>query len=85
MSMVKKERRKKREFSKVLAVLNTGVYVFVLFFCLSVWVVKQDFPTDIFNAVTAQYTVTLSIYMAKAGMENYQKINQGPFTETPEQ
>lgn len=69
-------KKHKLEFSKKLAILNTVVYVFVLLFCLLVWAFKQAFPNDIFNAVTAQYTVTLSVYMAKAGVENYQKINQ---------
>lgn len=69
-------RKKKGEFSKRLAILNTIVYLLVLLFCLLAWLIKDIFPESIFNAVTAQYSVTLSVYMAKAGVENYQKINQ---------
>lgn len=70
-----RHRKKKMEFSKKLAVINTIVYLTVLLFSLVLWVVKGHYPDSILNTATAQYATTLSVYMIKAGMENYQKIN----------
>lgn len=73
--MARYKQKPKMEFSKRLAVLNTVIYVLVLLFCLGVWFRIGAYPKDVFTAVTAQYATTLSVYMLKAGVENYQKIN----------
>jgi positive regulator of sigma E activity len=70
-----RRKKKKIEFSKALAILNTIVYLLVLLFCLGAWLVKDSFPSEIFMAVTTQYATTLSVYMIKAGYENGKKYN----------
>lgn len=73
--MARYKPKKKMEFSKKLAVINTIVYLIVLLFSSVFWVVKGNYPEGILNTATAQYATTLSVYMIKAGVENYQKIN----------
>lgn len=73
--MARYKPKKKMEFSKKLAVINTVVYLGVLLFSLMFWVLRSNYPESILGTATAQYATTLSVYMIKAGVENYQKIN----------
>ena len=74
MRVARYKPKKRMEFSKKLAVINTVVYLAVLLFSLLFWAIKGHYPEGILNTATAQYATTLSVYMVKAGIENYQKI-----------
>ena len=71
----KKEEKKKKEFSKFLSGLDTIVYICTLIFCMAVWYIKGDFPSEIFKFVTGQYVICRMGYVTKSGVENYVKIN----------
>jgi hypothetical protein len=47
----------------------------MLLFCLTSWLFKGEFPSEIFVTVTTQYVTTLSVCMIKDGYENGKKYN----------
>lgn len=67
---------KKIEFSKILAMVVTILFVVSIIFSLIVWFLQDRLPTELLVYVAAPFGVVVSGYFAKAGVENYKKINQ---------
>ena len=71
-----KMKRKKIEFSKLLAMVVTCLFVASVIFVFYVWYREDRIGTEILGYVSTPFGVVISGYFAKAGVENYQKINK---------
>ncbi len=77
------KKAKKIEFSKLLALIITALFVGSVCFVLFVWAVTGKTPeqlqvgTNILGIVAAPFGVVVTGYFTKAGVENFQKIKQG--------
>jgi hypothetical protein len=66
----------KMEFSKFLAVIITMLFVFCILFSLAVWFKQNRIPGEILSYVAAPFSIVISGYFVKSGVENYKKITQ---------
>lgn len=67
--------KKKAEFSKVLAIIITMLFVASIIFVFAVWYFENRLGTEILSYVATPFGVVISGYFAKAGFENHGKIN----------
>jgi Kef-type K+ transport system membrane component KefB len=74
---------KKMEFSKLLAIIVTALFVCTVGFVTLIWAVTNKTPEQlqigisILGVVAAPFGVIITGYFAKSGVENFQKIKQG--------
>ena len=66
---------KKREFSKTLAIIVTTLFVFSIIFVFGVWFFQDRVGTEILSYVATPFSVVITGYFAKAGVENFNKIS----------
>ena len=71
------QKKIKMQFSKKLTLFISGVWLFLLAFCLIFWVISREYPNEIFNAVTVPFVTILTSYFVKSGYENKTKIEGG--------
>ena len=77
------KKSKKIEFSKLLALIITALFVGSVGFVLLVWAITRKTPeqlqigVNILGIVAAPFGVVVTGYFTKAGFENFQKIKQG--------
>jgi hypothetical protein len=62
------------EFSKKLAVIVTMLYISSLIFAFIMYVGKNIDVTNILEYIQYSFTIVLSGYFVKSGIENFQKI-----------
>lgn len=67
--------KKKTEFSKILAITITMLFVASIIFVFAVWYFENRLGTEILSYVATPFGVVISGYFAKAGLENHRKIN----------
>lgn len=78
---------KKIEFSKLLAIIITVLFVLSVCFVLAIWAITNKPPDQleigisILGVVSTPFGVVITGYFAKAGVENYQKIRKGQDNE----
>lgn len=72
-------KKKKYEFSKKLAVMVSALFILTFIVAWVAWFLTGELPVDMLTFVAAPFSVVITGYFAKAGVENYQKINN---TET---
>lgn len=72
------ERRKNKsiEFSKVIAIVMLIIFVLTFFVAWLVYIFQDKISTELLNFISTPLMVIISGYFAKAGVENYQKINK---------
>jgi hypothetical protein len=63
------------EFSKILAIAVTVLFFASIIFVFTVWYFEDRLGTEILTYVAAPFGVVITGYFAKAGVENYSKIN----------
>ena len=63
------------EFSKILAIAVTVLFFASIIFVFAVWYFEDRLGTEILAYVAAPFGVVITGYFAKAGVENYSKIN----------
>lgn len=73
----------KMEFSKILALIITAIFVAAVGFVALVWAFSDKTPDqlqsgiDILGVVATPFGIVITGYFAKSGVENYQKIKKG--------
>ena len=67
-------KKQKISFSKKLTLFISGIWTFLVVFCLVFWIIDRDYPSEIFNAVTVPFVTILTSYFVKSGVENKSKI-----------
>lgn len=72
--MTNKSKKKKYEFSKVLAVLTTAFFFGVISLSLLVWFFQDRMPSEILSTVSIPFSSVTAFYFVKAGYENGKKI-----------
>lgn len=82
--MAAKPKHKKIEFSKLLAIIVTTLFVFCILFSLIAWIKLDRIPAELLPYVAAPFATTVSGYLIKAGYENGRKHIQPPVV-TPTQ
>ena len=68
-------KKKKREFSKCLAVLTTVFFFGAVTFSMVVWFFQDRVPSEILSAVAVPFSSVTAFYFLKAGYENGKKID----------
>ncbi|WP_341877579.1 hypothetical protein [Defluviitalea saccharophila] len=63
------------EFSKILAIAVSILFFASIIFVFAVWYFEDRLGTEILAYVSAPFGVVITGYFAKAGVENYSKIN----------
>ena len=76
-AMEKKPKHKKLEFSKGIIVFASVIFGLTWAVGAVSWFIWRDFPQGLAQLTTALYGVALTIYGAKAGIENRAKIGAG--------
>jgi glucan phosphoethanolaminetransferase (alkaline phosphatase superfamily) len=71
-----KKKSKRYEFSKVLAMITTLLFVVCVMFSLIVRYKEDRVPDLVLNYVATPFGVVLTGYFLKSGFENYKKISQ---------
>lgn len=76
--MKKRDESKKREFSKVIAVVGMSMWVLVTFYALVMMVLNRDLSplAYVIGSVDAVVGVICTFYFAKASKENQIKLRQ---------
>lgn len=62
------------EFSKLLAIIVTLTFIGTWAVAWVVWIKTQTLPTDLLSFISTPFSVVITGYFAKAGVENYTKI-----------
>lgn len=72
------ERRKtqKLEFSKVISIVMLTIFVLTFFVAWFTYIFQDKVSTELLNFISTPLMVIITGYFAKAGVENYQKINK---------
>jgi uncharacterized membrane protein len=70
------KKRKRIEFSKLLAMVITLLFVGCILFSLLTWYRQGRIPSEILGYVSTPLGVIVSGYYLKSGVENYRKISQ---------
>ena len=72
------ERRKNKsiEFSKVIAVIMLIIFVLTFFVAWFTYIFQDKVSTELLSFISTPLMVIITGYFAKAGVENYQKINK---------
>ena len=72
------ERRKQKsiEFSKIIAIVMLIVFVLTFIVAWVTYIFQDKISTELLSFITTPLMVIVTGYFAKAGVENYQKINK---------
>ena len=69
-----KETKQNMEFSKILAIIMTLLFVASIIFVFGVWFFQDRLGTEILGYVATPFGVVITGYFTKAGFENHTKI-----------
>ena len=69
-----KASKRKIEFSKLLAIIITLVFVGTWAIGWACWFFTKTLPTELLDYITMPFSVVITGYFAKSGVENYTKI-----------
>ncbi len=69
-----KQKNKKMEFSKKLALTITLLFIMTWFMAWTSWFIKNEVPEALLNYISVQFGVVVTGYFAKSGYENSTKI-----------
>jgi len=67
-------KKQKFEFSKKLAVSITVLFILTWVVAWVVWIITKDLPEQMLNFISVPFSIVITGYFAKAGVENYEKI-----------
>jgi hypothetical protein len=70
-----KKLKSKIDFSKKLAIMITVIFALTWAIGWGMWLVRGTLPTEMLDYITMPFSVVITGYFAKAGVENYTKIN----------
>ena len=74
--------KKKPEYSKLLASFITMLFFVQVIFSNAVWLLQGVFPQEILETVAYPFSIVVSGYFVKAGVENIQKIKNSNIENT---
>jgi di/tricarboxylate transporter len=74
--MERRTRKQKIEFSKVIAIVMLVVFVLTFFVAWFTYIFQDKVSTELLSFISTPLMVIITGYFAKAGVENYQKINK---------
>lgn len=66
--------KKKIEFSKLLAIIITLVFIGTWLIGWVCWFFTKTLPIELLNYITVPFSVVITGYFTKSGVENYTKI-----------
>ena len=67
----------KLSFSKRVVGTVTWLFVGIIIFSSGTWLLYREIPDDLINYVDDPFSIIISGYFAKAGMENFLKLRGG--------
>ncbi|CAK7013396.1 hypothetical protein [uncultured Phascolarctobacterium sp.] len=67
----------KLSFSKRVVGTVTWLFVGIIIFSAGTWLLYREIPDDLINYVDDPFSIIISGYFAKAGMENFLKLRGG--------
>lgn len=73
-----KRYKKKLEFSKGIAIVMIIIFVLTFVAAWVTYIVQDKVSTELLSFISTPLMVIISGYFAKAGVENFQKINNNP-------
>ncbi len=71
---LKKQKKRTLEFSKILALVVTVMFVLTWAMAWVSWFVKNEVPEVLLTYVSVQFGVVISGYLTKSAIENREKI-----------
>lgn len=71
-----KELKQNMEFSKILAIIMTTLFIASIIFVFGVWFFQDRLGTEILGYVATPFGVVITGYFTKAGFENHSKITK---------
>ena len=76
MTMERRKTQKSIEFSKIIAIVMLIVFVLTFIVAWVTYIFQDKISTELLSFITTPLMVIVTGYFAKAGVENYQKINK---------
>lgn len=73
----------KLSFSKRVVGTVTWLFVGIIIFSAGTWLLYREIPDDLINYVDDPFSIIISGYFAKAGMENFLKLRGGAKETVP--
>jgi len=78
MSRIRRNRKKPLEFSKIIAITMLIIFILTFIAAWFTYIVQDKVSNELLSFISTPLMVIVSGYFAKAGVENFQKINNNP-------
>lgn len=72
----RRTRKQKIEFSKIISITMLVVFVLTFIVAWVTYIFQDKISTELLSFISTPLMVIITGYFAKAGVENYQKINK---------